>query len=295
MSSSFRNRSSLRCHRLQVVVGAMCTANVMLAAPTLAAQFYVQPSGTLTAENDSNLDLDPGSNTYVQGYLATAGALFGVATPSCETTARARLEYRDYPKETADNRLEEYLDFRSDYSTPLSHAAMSGSIDHRDQFYAAFSSAYFDEINPVQPTNPTTGRAVIGETQTSVLLQPSYSYKFTPLIDGSVSFVYQKVSYSPTVFELSDFYYYQGNARIGLEIQSEIGVDVQWFRIEVSTPRGSVPPPPEAARPWAWTRTGRHCCRPKRASATSTPTSIRAAPRGENRCEYVGRQCERGV
>jgi hypothetical protein len=215
MSSSCRNRSPLRCHSLQLMVGAMCTANVMLAAPTLAAQFYVQPAATLTAENDSNLDLDPGSNTNVQGYLAAAGALFGIATPNWETTARARLEYRDYPKDSADNRLEEYLDFRSDYSTPLSHAAISGTIDHRDEFNAAFSSAYFNEINPVQPTNPTTGRAVTGETQTMVLVQPSYSYKFSPLIDVGVSAIYQKVSYSPAIFELSNFDYYQGSAELG--------------------------------------------------------------------------------
>ncbi len=47
-----------------------------------AAQFYVQPTVTLGAENDSNLDLDPGSNSSVQGYLANAGALFGIATPN---------------------------------------------------------------------------------------------------------------------------------------------------------------------------------------------------------------------
>ena len=235
MSSSFRKRSALRCHPLQVVVGAMCAANVMLAAPTLAAQYYVQPSGTLTAENDSNLDLDPGSNTNVQGYIASAGALFGIATPTFETTARARLEYRDYPKESADNRLEEYLDFRSDYSTPLSHTALSGSIDHRDQFYAAFSSAYFDEINPVQPTNPTTGRAVIGETQTSVLLQPSYSYKFSPLIDGGVSAIYQKVSYSPTFFDLSDFYYYQGSAELGWKYSQKSELSFSGFGSKYSS------------------------------------------------------------
>jgi hypothetical protein len=237
MSSSFRRRSPLRCHPLQVVVGAMCAANVMLAAPTLAAQFYVQPSGTLTAENDSNLDLDPGSNTNVQGYLATAGALFGIATPTFETTARARLEYRDYPKDTADNRLEEYLDFRSDWSSPLSHAALSGTIDHRDQFNAAFSSAYFDEINPVQPTNPTTGRAVTGETQTMVLVQPSYSYKFSPLIDVGVSGIYQKLNYSPTVFELSDFDYYQGNAELGWKYSQKSELSFSGFGSKYTSTR----------------------------------------------------------
>ena len=146
-----------------------------------AAQYYVQPSASLTAENDSNLDLDPYAPIQsVQGYLANAGALFGIATPAWETTARAHWNIATTRKTTADNRLEGYLDFRSDYHTPLSHAAISGTVDRRDDFNAEFSSAYFDEINPVQPTNPTTGRAVTGETQTMVLLQPSYSLTNSP-------------------------------------------------------------------------------------------------------------------
>ena len=212
MSSSFHRRLPIQGHTGRLAACLLWTANVMLAAPTHAAQFYVQPSASLTAENDSNLDLDPYAPIgSVQGYLANAGALFGIATPTWETTGRARLEYRDYPKDSQDNRLEGYLDFRSDYQTPLSHASMSGTIDRRDEFNAAFSSAYFDEINPVQPTNPSTGRAVTGETQTSVLLQPSYSYRFTPLIDGGVSAIYQKVNYSPTFLALSDFDYYEGS------------------------------------------------------------------------------------
>ena len=181
----------------------------------LAAQFYVQPTATLTAENDSNLDLDPGSNHRMCRAIWPTRALFSaLPPPTAETTVRARLDYRDYPKDSADNRLEEYLDFRSDYSTPRSHATISGNIDHRDDFNAEFSSAYFDEINPVQPTNPSTGRAVTGETFTSVLLQPSYTYRFSPVIGGGVSAIYQKVNYSPTVLDHSDFDFYQGNAEL---------------------------------------------------------------------------------
>ena len=185
---------------------------ILLAAPVPAAQVYVQPTASLGAENDSNLDLAPGSNQSVQGYLANAGAVFGIATPSWDSTINARLDYRDYPKDSSDNRLEEYLDFRSDYNTARSHAAISGTIDHRDDFNAEFSSAYFDEINPVQPTNPSTGQAVTGETLTSVLLQPSYSYRFSPVIGAGVSGIYQKFDYTPTFLGHSDFDYYQGSA-----------------------------------------------------------------------------------
>jgi hypothetical protein len=218
MSSSFRSRSLMRRRQPRIVAALACAANTWLVAPTLAAQYYVQPTAALGAENDSNLDLDPGSNTAVQGYLVNAGALFGIATPTTETTIRARLDYRNYPKDQADNRLEEFLDFRSDYSTPRSHAAISGTLYRQDDFNAEFSSAYFDPLNPVQPTNPSTGRAVTGETLTSVLLQPSYTYRFSPIISGGVSAIYQKVDYSPTFLDHSNFDFYQGSAALSWKV-----------------------------------------------------------------------------
>jgi hypothetical protein len=214
MSSSFHSRSPMLRHQPRMVVALVCAANAWLVAPTLAAQFYVQPTAALGAETNSNLDLDPGSNSSVQGYLADAGALFGIATPNSESTIGARLDYRDFPKDSADNRLEEFLDFRSDYSTPRSHAALSGAFYREDDFNAEFSSAYFNPINPVQPTNPTTGQAVTGETLTTLLLQPSYTYRFSPVIGGGVSAIYQKVDYSPTFLDHSNFDFYQGNAAL---------------------------------------------------------------------------------
>jgi hypothetical protein len=214
MSWLFRSPSPMQRRQPSIIVALVCATNAMLAAPTPAAQVYVQPTATLGAENDSNLDLQPGSNQSVQGYLANAGALFGIATPNSDSTVNARLDYRDYPKDQGDNRLEEFLDFRSDYNTARSHAAISGQIEHRDDFNAEFSSAYFNPINPVQPTNPSTGQAVTGETLTSVLLQPSYTYRFSPLIGAGVSAIYQKFNYTPTFLGHSDFDFYQGNAEL---------------------------------------------------------------------------------
>jgi hypothetical protein len=213
MSWSFRSRLPMRRHPMRIVVDLLLVvASALVAAPGFSAQVYVQPTAALGAENDSNLNLDSGPHPSVQGYLANAGALFGIATPNSESTVGARVDYRNYPKDQADNRLEEYLDFRSDYTTARSHAAISGTIDHRDDFNAEFSSAYFNPINPIQPTNPSTGRAVTGETITSALLQPSYGYKFSPVIGADVSAIYQKVNYSPTFLDHSDFDFYQGNA-----------------------------------------------------------------------------------
>lgn len=203
--SSLRRRPIRRCCAL--LAPAIC---VLGAAPVLAAQYYVQPSASIGAENDSNLDLDPGPVQEVQGYLVNAAALMGINTPNSDSLIRGRVDYRDYPKDSGDDRLEEYLDFRSDYSTQLSHAAISGLVDHRDEFNSQLNSALYDDINPVLPTNPTTGRTVTGQTQTNVLLMPSFTQKFSPLIALGVSGVYQRLDLTPSVLGLADFNYYQG-------------------------------------------------------------------------------------
>src|ERR1700722_4414961 len=117
---SRRRRLIRRCSAL--LAPAICVG----AAPVFAAQYYVQPSASIGAENDSNLDLDPGPGQEVQGYLVNAGALLGITTPASVSLIRGRLDDRDYPKDSGDDRLEEYLDFRSDYNTQLSHAGISG-------------------------------------------------------------------------------------------------------------------------------------------------------------------------
>lgn len=185
----------------------------LCAMPVVAAEVYIQPSASLTAENDSNLDLNPGPNPEVQGYLASAGSLFGISTPSTDTTIRPRLEYRDYPKDSQDNRLEGYLDLKSEYRGPRSDASILGTFDHQDDFNAEFSSALYNDFNPVQPTAPQTGKAVTGVVRDSVLLLPQYEYSISPLWNVGVSGIYQGLRYHPanTNF-LVDFDYYQGKA-----------------------------------------------------------------------------------
>jgi hypothetical protein len=183
----------------------------LCAMPAVAAEVYIQPSASLTAENDSNLDLQPGPNPEVQGYVASAASLFGISTPSTDTTIRPRLEYRDYPKDTPDNRLEEYLDLKSEYRGSRSDASILGTVDHRDDFNAEFSSALYNDFNPVQPTAPQTGKAVTGVVRDSVLVLPQYEYNLSPLWNVGVSGIYQGLRYHPTSASfLVDFNYYQG-------------------------------------------------------------------------------------
>jgi hypothetical protein len=211
--SSRRGSGTTRLRRqslalLPIAVGAV----IAPAAP--AAEFYVQPTATLTAENDSNIDLDTGGGPTVQGYLASLSALTSIISPNSDSTFLTRVDYRDYPKDRSDDRVEAYLDFRSDYATQRSRWSINGSVDRRDEFNAELSSALFDTVNPVQPTNPTTGRVVNGETLTVVTLQPSYRYQFTPIISGGLSGVYQRVDYTPTESFLESFDYYLGQASL---------------------------------------------------------------------------------
>jgi hypothetical protein len=191
----------------------LLVAPVLGAAPAFSADIFVQPSGFIGAESNSNLDLTPGGQPEVTGYLANLSSLIGIATPDSSTTIRPRLDYRNYPTDAGDNRLEEFLDFNSYYKAQRSSASISGTLDHRDELNAELTPAIYDPVNPNQPTAPQTGRTVTGATRDSVYVLPSYSYNWTPRLASGVSGLYQKVNYSPNdAARYVDFNYYQGKA-----------------------------------------------------------------------------------
>jgi hypothetical protein len=186
-----------------------------------AAETYIQPAAAVSAENNSNLDLEPGGGREVQGFLAKLAALFSISTPNSDSTIRPRLEYRNYPKDSQDDRLEGYLDFNSNYRGPRSSASILGTLDHRDDLHAELSSALFDEINPVPPTAPQTGQVATGATRDMLLLQPKYTYDFTPVIGAGVSGIFQGLRYSPSDdFAHIDFNYYYAEAFVGWHYSS---------------------------------------------------------------------------
>jgi hypothetical protein len=189
----------------------LCSATITAAVPAVAAQVYVTPTASISAEADSNLDLERGSNQTVEGYIADAAALFGVATPNSNTTIRPRVDYQDYPKDSGDDRLEEYLDLNSVYRNQRSKGSVYLGFERRDEFNAELNSAYYNEYSPTQPTSPETGRTITGETRTSVILLPDYSYNLTPRAYAGVSAIYQQFTYSPSNTTAAvDFKYYQG-------------------------------------------------------------------------------------
>ena len=191
-----------------------CVATLMVASsPSLGAELYIQPTASLQVEGDTNLDLEPGTKTRTMGNLASLASIFGITTPDSDTNLRPRIEYREYPEDTSDNRLEAYLDFNSSYRGQRSRTSIYGTIEHRDDFGAEFAPATFDNFNPVPPTQPNTGKAVVGETRNSAYVVPTYVYQYSPLLGLGVSGVFQKINYSPSgpTFN-TDFNYYFAKA-----------------------------------------------------------------------------------
>jgi hypothetical protein len=196
-----------------ILSGSLLAAAVAVAAPAYCADVFVTPTAYIGAETNSNLDMEPGGAQEVTGYVANMSSLIGIATPNSATTIKPRLDYRDYPTDQGDNRLEGFLDFNSYYKGQRNSASISGTLDHRDEFNAELTPALYDEVNPIQPTAPQTGRTVTGATRDSAYVVPSYSYNLTPLLAAGVSGLYQKINYSPNDdARFVDFDYYQAKA-----------------------------------------------------------------------------------
>ena len=184
-------------------------AALCLVQPVGAAEYYMQPMASITAEHDSNVELQPASQgpagaTF--GYIGAAAALFGIATPDSNTTIRPRIDYRNYPSDHVDDRLEEFLDLNSAYRGERQHASLYLGFQRADEFNADLYNPYA----PPLPASPETGRTTMGSTRTSLILLPKYSYYVTPLTTIGVSGTYQKLSYSPSnSYDAVDFNYYQ--------------------------------------------------------------------------------------
>jgi hypothetical protein len=177
--------------------------------PAVAAEVYYQPIFSVQAEADTNLDLDPGVRQTGEGYIADAATIIGIASPNSDTLIKPRVIYREYPQDTADNRVEGHLDFNSDYRTQRSSASIAGSLQHVDEFNAEQPAALYNDINPGLPVATDTGATTAGSTRDSAFLAPRYLYNITPVIGVGATGQYQIVSYSPSDENHNDYDYYQ--------------------------------------------------------------------------------------
>ena len=201
--------------RVVISAAAALAAAALLQSPAFGAEVYWQPSASLTAEGDTNLDLEPGNRTRTLGALGMVSSIVGITNPDADANIRPRLEYREYPEDSQDNRLEAYLDFNATKRWQRSTFNVFGNLEHRDEFNAEFNPALYDNFNPAPPTTPETGKALVGGTRDSAYVVPTYNYKFTPLLAGGLSGVYQRIQYSPNdEFTHVDFQYYMGKASL---------------------------------------------------------------------------------
>jgi len=215
-----------------------CVALALLGVRSApAAEVWWQPIVSLEGETNSNIDLVPGPNTNTPGYIGDAEALVGISTPSSDTIIHPRVDYRDYPSDTTDNRLEEYLDLDSSFRTQRSKGGVYLDVQRRDDLFAERDSAFYSNIGPPSPTSPDTGHTVTGGVRTSVLLVPDYSYSVTPLTALGVSGIYQQFNYSPdNAFDAVNFRYYQARTylRHDLTQQDDVTVGVYASQYEAT-------------------------------------------------------------
>jgi hypothetical protein len=212
MSWSFLERLLMQPSMRRLSGGLVAATLAVGLRPAPAAEVYYQPIASLSAETNSNIDLDSGPHHRIEGYLADAATIIGIATQNSSSTFRPRLVYRTYPGDAPDDRLEAYLDFNTQYRTQRSNLVFTGTLERQDEFNAEQTAAVFNDINPGQPL-ADTGRVTVGGTRDSASVFPKYTYNFSPIIGAGFSGQYTNIIYSPSAISNHvDFEYYAGRA-----------------------------------------------------------------------------------
>jgi opacity protein-like surface antigen len=186
------------------------------ASPAAAAEYYFQPQVDVSAEVDSNRDLNiSGPTPSAGGYGVSAGALMGVATPTSETNVLPRLSYVDYPK-LSEHTTEEIVDLSSYWLWLRSQFSVWSEVDHSDLYSSELASATFNPLNPNLPTTPETGRISVTGTRTLATVEPKYQFNVTQRFNLGVSGLYQSVDYAgPDIPQYTSYRYYDGGIDAG--------------------------------------------------------------------------------
>lgn len=193
---------------------ALCAAVTLLTITTAipAAEVFVQPGASITAEHDSNVELSPlaVNKQSATGYNADISTLIGIATPDSQTTLRPDLKYEYFPTDRSLNRLEGRLDLNTQFKWQRDKFTMLGRFDRRDDLNAEIADAVYNPVNPELPTPPGTGHVSLGIVRNDLLLLPDYSHSLTPLSNIGIAGTYEHLKYSPDdPFDHVEFNYYQ--------------------------------------------------------------------------------------
>ncbi|MEO7775095.1 MAG: hypothetical protein ABIT36_12815 [Steroidobacteraceae bacterium] len=193
-----------------VVTAAVATALLAMSAAQ-SAQYFWEPSAEVIAEGYTNRDLLPdNSKSSSSSYGITAGGLLGIATPRSTTSIAPAARYQKYPDRNDASDLEGGVEFLSGFRTQRSRFEVSGSLQRRDVYNAELANPRFSDLNPSDPTAPTTGRIQgVGETRDAFIVRPRYSHAFTERFDLAVQAGYEKYKYSSDVVTaLRDYDYW---------------------------------------------------------------------------------------
>jgi hypothetical protein len=166
MSSSYRNLVGL------VALGAATVAG--------AADTYFTPQLDAGVEYHTDRDMTPEGVTPlfkedVVGYVANVGGTAGVRTQRGLTELRPRLQLLEYPDRDDLQKVNAYLDLRSQYTNLLSRWDLAGRFRREDRSEAQFVDAGYDDFDPNDPVVDSAGRiSFIEETMTDWQLRPQY-------------------------------------------------------------------------------------------------------------------------
>lgn len=229
MSSSYPDYSGLRR-----AVAALAVAGLSAAAvgTSSAADTYVQPELDLRAETNDNFNLVPGGDpdSNVQGYIAEAQALIGIATPRSDTSMRPRIRFQQYPDRDDFQEFEGFFDLRSQYKWERSELLTIARYSLQDSYNADTPGGEFDPLDPDNPSNPDTGRMLIGEQRTAIELRPDYTFELTERTKLGLGVGYQAVRYdSDTVSTQVDYDYYGGNGFVSWALNPRSDFNVGAF------------------------------------------------------------------
>ncbi len=216
MLSSCPELVGRRQRHIPITAALLLSGTVAVAVPCEAAQVYVQPVATLSAQYDSNVDLDPVSQQGNFSYVGDASTLIGIASPDSDFNIKPRLRYADYPNESGLDRLEAMLDLNSGYTTPRAKFRIFGRFDHLNDNEAEDPSAIYNDVNPLASSVTQTGQVNLKVTRNNVWTEPSFTWKLSPLLNVGVTGIYQSQNFSPSDdFAHVDFDYYEGAATFG--------------------------------------------------------------------------------
>lgn len=185
MSSSCRERAdpdvAIRW-RAPLAGGALALLASAFGTDAQAADVYWSPIFSARVEGHTNRDLIPdeaGDDNSTAGYIADLGLNWTAATPRSTTRIRPRIRFQDYPERDTLQRLEQFLDISTRYSTPRSEFGLIGSYTRRDAYTAELAEAGFDDFDPLEPSRPETAILIADNTRTRLQLRPSFDHRFT--------------------------------------------------------------------------------------------------------------------